>query len=313
MSGIKENYPRISSRINKKLATYIQLTRPLTLTSPIIGGIGGGLMGYKSVYGNTPALFDGVVLFPIIFATVTLLLIQAGNNMLNQAAESKLDAAAKPYRPIPSGMATVEEVFGLVMVLYGFALFRSATVNETFSGLVLILMVLTVIYSVEPFYLKKRLWLNSLNLGIARGAVGFLCAFSVYGDPFTTIPLSIALVLTVYVFGANSTKDYADMKSDASFKIRTVYTVYGVKKANMFVSAFFLIPYPLILLLIQVSYLPSQYVWMLLLVPLSIYSVYSIMKDRTLSLVENSLSWLSFYVMLGAFFVGFAFIFITIN
>lgn len=312
MAGIKSGYPRISERAGRKFGAYLQLLRPLTLSAPILGGMAGGLMGYKAVYGNIPALDDLWIWWRIVFGMVTLLLIQAGNNVLNQAAESELDSRGKPYRPIPKGLVSKDEGYGLVLLLYAVATFRVALVNEMFSLLALSLIVLTVIYSVKPLYLKSRLWWGALNLGLARGALGFLAAYSIFGDPWQPLPMSIALVLAVYVFGTNGTKDFADKEADEEFGIRTLATVYG-SRARYFVAPFFLIPYPLIMVLIHMQYLPASFFWMLLLLPVGIWSFYvtvSAAVDTEMSITENSVSWVVFYANLGLLFLGFGFVYL---
>lgn len=305
--GIKAGYPRIRKRLGDKISAYLQLLRPLTMTAPLLGGLLGGLMGYRASFDQIPILFDREAWLPIIFATVNLLMIQGGNNILNQAAEADLDAISKPYRPIPRGLATRDEGFALAMILYVVASFRSTLINEMFGLLSLSLIVLTVTYSMKPLYLKARLWWGNLNLAVARGALGILAAYSVYGDPFTPLPLSMALILAVFVFGANSTKDRSDMIGDIKFGIVTLYTKYGVRTAGRIISPFFVTPFILTPAFVGLGWLHPETMWILTLLPLAIYGIHQalVSETRLPLLTENVREWVVFYAMLAGMFIIF--------
>lgn len=313
--GIKVGYPRIRKRIGEKLTAYIQLVRPLTMMAPLMGGLAGGLMGYKFAFGFVPSLLVGLhtVWFPIVYGVVNLLLVQMGNNALNQAAEVELDAVSKPFRPIPRGAIDKDEAMGLAMVLYSLALFRSVMVNEVYSIIMLVIVFSTIGYSLKPTYFKSRLWLGYLDLGFARGGLLFLVSFSIHGNPFMPLPLSIALILAVFVFGANATKDFVDREADASFGIRTLATVYG-DQARKIIAPFFLTPSLLTGLFVYAGVLSFSFLWIVLLVPVAAYAVVVlvVMPERQLGLTENTLSWVLFYVYFSMLFMGYALIYLLI-
>lgn len=299
--GIREGYPRIP--VDRKVKAYVQLSRPFTMVPPILGGLCGGLMGYFSVFGGLS--MSAEAFYRLVYAIVTLIFLQFGSNVLNQAMEVDLDRVNKPYRPIPSGLVSREEGMWLAMMFFVFSLARAYVVNEVFATVVASIVVLTLFYSCPPLYLKKRLWLGYLDLGLTRGFLGFLSTWVIFG-PVNTVSLSLSLVMGVYVFGANVTKDFSDVEGDRMFGVRTAPVAYGVKRACYIAAPFFVAPFALIPLLVSFNLIPSCFNFVNLLSPLGVYSAYVMVRNPyKVTLTENTLAWTLFYVQFALLFVFF--------
>ncbi len=304
----------------KKLRGFIDLIRPFTLLAPLIGGLCGGLMGWRAANPDLqylPFLFINDR-FPflqyhggfleLLIGTTTLVVLNAASNALNAVYDSKIDRINKPYRPIPSGIVTKDEARTVAWILYLVVLFRAALVNRTFGLFVLIIMLITIFYSTQPLRLKKRLWVSNISIAIARGMLGFVAAWSIFGDPFSEpTPWIIGGVMMIFLIGAITSKDFTDMKGDRIYGIRTLPVVYGVKKAAIFSGPFFVMPFLLILLGLMAGVLELEMFWLVLL---AIWGVVIAILMQTMATkeektLENTIVWVNMYLMLIALQVFF--------
>jgi len=295
--GIKRLYPRLKF-LNLKLRAYIALLRPFTLLAPLLGGLFAGIAGC----GRLPADYQLLIL---IHGAVTLAALNAASNVLNQVTEVDLDRANKPYRPIPRGLVSREEAWAMTAVLYFVALARSMLINGTFALFTWAIACATMVYSLEPVKVKKRLWLGNMDLALARGLLGFMAAWSILGDPFQRIPLLIGSLLFVFLLGANTSKDFADVEGDRAFGIRTLPVAYGVKRAARISAIFYFLPFALLAILIVYGLLPARFLIFLSLFPLSAYSAIRLVRtpEERLSSMENNFGWVGMYLVLAGSYV----------
>jgi len=146
MYGIVEGYPKLRRRFGKFVG-YIQLVRPFTLLAPLLAGIFGVLTPVKN--------FSLEHLTTAVYVGLTLALLQASGQVINQYADSELDKLIKPYRPIPSGLVTREEALGLAWLLAIFSIGRAFTISTFFGLIGLTLLFFAVFYSLAPFSPRK--------------------------------------------------------------------------------------------------------------------------------------------------------------
>jgi len=225
--GIKGGYPRVPLGVRVK--AYVQLLRPMTCLVVLLGGLTTTLMaaGYNNDFSR---LFDKQLVW--FYGIGTLLLIQFGSNALNQGCDVVEDGINKPYRPVPTKRLGVNEVKTFAVLAFVLALFRASMVNEWFGFFCVVLIVLTILYSMEPVRFKKRLgWSNGV-LGVARGGVGYLACWSILFDPMDIPAMVGALILTVYVAFAWISKDFGDTMGDVAAGNRNLVTCYGEKLAS---------------------------------------------------------------------------------
>lgn len=298
----------------KKLRGLIELVRPFTLLAPLIGGLCGGLMGWRALNpeGPLPVLFINST-FPflqyhpqfleLMIGVSTLIILNAASNALNAVYDVKIDKINKPYRPIPSGILSKDEARTVAWILYPIVLFRAVLVNRTFGFFMLIIMLITIAYSLPPLRLKKRLWLSNLSIAYARGMLGFVAAWSIFGDPWSDItPWIIGGVMMTFLIGAITSKDFTDIKGDKFYGMRTLPVVYGVKKAAIISGPFFVLPFILILMGLMAGILELPMFWLVLL---AIWGVIIAFLMQTVSTreektFENTMVWVNMYLMLMA-------------
>jgi 4-hydroxybenzoate polyprenyltransferase len=314
--------------IPQKVWGFINLVRPFTLLAPLIGGIFGGLMGWASVnaYPDTPLPFLFINnKFPflqyhegfleLLIGASTLIILNAASNAINGVYDTEIDKINKPYRPIPSGIITKNEARAVAWILYAIVLIRAGLLlrsefsNWAFAFFVIIIMLITIIYSVPPLRLKKRLWVSNITIAFARGLLGFVAAWSIFGDPFSeATPWIIGGVMMIFLIGAITSKDFTDVKGDRTHGVRTLPVVYGVRKAAIISGPFFVLPFVLILLGLMAEVLKLAMFWLVLLAIWGV--IIAILMQRVATreerIFENTIVWVNMYLLLMAMQIFFA-------
>ncbi|MEM2233933.1 MAG: UbiA family prenyltransferase [Nitrososphaerota archaeon] len=223
---------------------YLRLFRPYTLLAPVFGGVLFSALALKSQFLSR---IDLVLLNGFLMACAN-----AASNVLNQIHDREIDAdhPKKRYRPIPSGEVTMDEALSLVYVLTVFTIAVSYSVfGPIYGTLMSAILVFAWLYSSPPFRLKRYLLLNNLAIATPRGGLGIITAYSAFGNPLSSEILIPALAFAVYVFGANTFKDFDDMEADAKHGIRTLPVVLGRRGASLVTVPFLLAPFWILIML----------------------------------------------------------------
>ena len=171
--SLRESYDQVEF-VPKKIRGYIDLLRPFTLLAPAIGGTSAALIGLCIANdSNLTAPLIMSNLTTLVWGVSTLIIVNAASNALNAAYDVDIDKINKPYRPIPAGVLNKDEARSLAWILYLVTIWRAATVFRlTYSFLVLLIMLITIAYSMPPLRLKQRLWCGSCRPYVL-GRLGF--------------------------------------------------------------------------------------------------------------------------------------------
>jgi len=221
---------------------YFKLLRPGTLIPPMIGGALFSLMGVK--INDIQSSF--VTLFLVLLNGFVLALANAISNIMNQVHDRDADKLQphKRNRPIPSGTVSVDEALSIVVVLMIMALSLAWFFFPPFYGVILsIILVFSWMYNSPPLHLKTRLFWSNFAIATPRGALGIIAAYSTFANPIDSRILIPALALGIYVYGANTFKDYEDCEIDKKMDVRNFCTVYGKEKASHLILPFLYIPF----------------------------------------------------------------------
>jgi 4-hydroxybenzoate polyprenyltransferase len=212
------------------------------------------------------------------------------SNIMNQIHDREVDKLMphKRNRPIPSGAINIDEALSIVAVLMIVTLGLAWFFFPPFYGMAIsIILVFTWMYNSPPLRLKNKLFWSNFAIATPRGALGIIAAYSAFANPFDTRILIPALALGIYVYGANTFKDYEDCEVDKKMGVRNFCTVYGKKKVSLIVLPFLYLPFPIFVL--------SGSYTVLLALPLSI--VMTIILRRNPSLKDcGILMWRIFYL-----------------
>jgi len=230
--------------------TLIGLVRPFTMLAPLVGVVAGAATASHAT--GAPFRVELVAL-----AALAAVLANGASNAWNQAFDADIDRVNKPTRPIPAGAATVAGArrLGHLLALLGVlvagahatlvhrAAFLACVVGGVFA---------TWVYSAPPLRTKRLLWLANPTIAVPRGFLVPVAGWAVLAPLTSSEPFALGLVPGLFVLGAATTKDFADVAGDRAHGCRTLPVVLGLAPAARIVAPFLVLPfllYPLLALL----------------------------------------------------------------
>ena len=140
--------------------------------------------------------------------------------------------------------------------------------------------------------------------------VASIGSWSVFGNPFEPLPLAIACVAALFLFGGTTTKDILDAEADKSVGTRTLVNVFGLKLASIFSLIFMMSAFCLLLPCIYFDIVPVEIFPLAFLSILSIIIGWSMMNTQKNTKCENTSSWTLMYMTYFIFAFSFAVIII---
>ena len=304
---------------HRQWKAYVDLARPFTLVAPALGFISGALTAVGAAPREpwAPAL-----LIPPIIGSLMAAVLNAGNNALNQIYDLEIDRVNKPKRPLTSGRLTIAQAWAFSVVTYVLALVLAWLVaphapalsspkgHECF-WLVVIAVVCTLLYSVPPFRTKRLgIWAN-VTIAIPRGVLLKVAGWSSVKAIFGVEPWYIGAIFGLFLLGATTTKDFADMEGDRRGGCRTLPIQYGVHRAAWMISPSFVVPFAMINVGAWFHILTGNF-WLLQLLGavMTAYGLYvcylMLRRPEELAVEENHVSWAHMYRMMFVAQIGFA-------
>jgi len=296
----------------RTLRAYIDLARPFTLVAPALGFISGALTAVGAAP-REPWSFS-LLTAPVLGSAMAALL-NAGNNALNQIYDLDIDRVNKPKRPLPSGRLTVSQVWWFTNLTYALALVLAWLVaprgrHECF-WLVAIAVVCTYLYSVPPFRTKRLgIWAN-VTIAIPRGVLLKVAGWSSVKTIVGVEPWYIGCIFGLFLLGATTTKDFADMDGDRRGGCRTLPIQYGVTRAAWMISPSFVVPF-LMINIGAATHVLTGNAWLLQILGgvMTVYGLYvlylMLRRPEDLAVEENHVSWAHMYRMMFVAQIGFA-------
>lgn len=294
------------------LATYLEFARPFTLVAPALGFLSGGL----TAVGAYPreALSWDVLLYPLIGALMAAVL-NAASNALNQIYDLEIDRINKPKRPLTSGRLSLSQAWAFTWITYVVAWVLAWLVapggrHECF-WIVMVATVITFLYSAPPFRTKRLgVWAN-VTIAIPRGVLLKVAGWTSVKTALGLEPWFIGSIFGLFLLGASTTKDFADMEGDARGGCRTLPIVYGVRRAAWMISPSFIVPFLLIIAGAQAGILTGHYNLLVALgAGMTLYGAYvcylMLRRPEDLAVEENHVSWAHMYRMMFVAQIGFA-------
>jgi len=284
----------------------MQLIRPFTLLAPLIVSMSIMIASYF-YYGYSLDIFPSL-LFIILPAGCSLTFLNAASNALNQATDVQADIISKPYRPIPKGMISVHEGMMVALLFYFASMIIASLINTTFFIFVLLITFFTITYSTAP-RMKDRLWWNQIWIALPRGLLGILASWSVFGTVSQPLPIVIATIAFLFLFGGSITKDVSDKDADLAYGTKTLVNTYGEKKAALIALPFLFFPFLLLPFCINMGLVDSSF-WFLTFLAIPGFYVFILMYtgDTSNNVFENTGAWSAMYLTYFMFSSCFALI-----
>ena len=294
--------------MTERLRLYWELARPFTLVAPALGMFTGSVIAL----GASPAIpLTPWVGVKIALGTLMAAVLNAASNTLNQVTDLEADRINKPDRPIPAGRVSPEEALRLSGWLYVAAFLLATPVGPQCTLLAGTAAVLTVLYSAPPFRLKAVPYLANLVIAVPRGVLLKVAGWSCVRDFGRMEPWYIGAIFGLFLLGATTTKDFADIRGDRAAGFRTLPVVLGTRRAAwltapFLVLPFFLIPYGLHLGLLS----GAPWVLYSLTAVLATWGAYvawlMLRRPDDLAQTENHPSWTHMYAMMFVAQIAFA-------
>jgi 4-hydroxybenzoate polyprenyltransferase len=295
-----------------RAGVWLELARPFTLVAPALGFASGAV----TAFGAAPAeaFSASLAVYPLIGLTMAAVL-NAASNALNQIYDLEIDRINKPKRPLPSGRISLRDAWIFTLAAYVIALVLAWLVaprgrHECF-WIVVIATAITVLYSVPPFRTKRLgIWAN-VTIAVPRGVLLKVAGWSSVKTVFGAEPWFIGAIFGLFLLGASTTKDFADMEGDARGGCRTLPITYGVRRAAWMISPSFVVPFLMISAGAFAGILTGNFVLLQVLsAGMTCYGLYvcylMLRRPEDLAVEENHVSWAHMYRMMFVAQVGFA-------
>ena len=177
--------------------------------------------------------------------------------------------------------------------------------------IVIVATAITFVYSAPPFRTKRLgIWAN-VTIAIPRGVLLKVAGWSAVKTAVGVEPWFIGGIFGLFLLGASTTKDFADMEGDARGGCRTLPIIYGVRRAAWMISPSFVVPFMLIPVGVLTGVLTGNPLLLhLLAAVMTAYGVYvcylMLRRPEDLAVEENHVSWAHMYRMMFVAQVGFA-------
>jgi len=218
---------------------YVKLVIPEHLIIPACGLFAGAVITSQSFVFNE-----------LIVPFISFALIFFAFNALNGVFDKKIDAINKPMRPVPAGTITENKAFVFSVILYALGALIAFNVSETFGLVALALIILTIIYTTPPIYLKKVFIVSNVNAALAYALMPMLGGWAVIGG---TMPIIVFAFITLIAAGFISVKDFEDYLGDRVYNVNTLPVIYGTKASPFIFSLLIIIPFLFIAALISLD------------------------------------------------------------
>jgi 4-hydroxybenzoate polyprenyltransferase len=289
-----------------------EFSRPFTLVAPALGFASGA----ATAIGAAPREHwsQALILYPVVGLTMAAVL-NAASNALNQIYDLEIDRVNKPKRPLPSGRLSMRDAWWFTIAAYIVALVLAWLVapagrHECF-WIVLAATAITILYSVPPARTKRLgIWAN-VTIAVPRGVLLKVAGWSAVKTVFGLEPWYIGAIFGLFLLGASTTKDFADMEGDARGGCRTLPIIYGVRRAAWMISPSFVVPFLMIAVGAWTHVLTGNVVLLqLLALVMTAYGLYvcylMLRRPEDLAVEENHVSWAHMYRMMFVAQIGFA-------
>jgi 4-hydroxybenzoate polyprenyltransferase len=295
-----------------RLRTLADFARPFTLIAPALGFASAAATAIGAQPRETWSW--GLVVYPVI-GSVMAAVLNIASNGLNQIFDLEIDRVNKPKRPLPSGRMSLHEAWAVTLASFALAFVLAWNVapggrHECF-WMVAAAAVITTLYSVPPFRTKRLgIWAN-VTIAIPRGVLLKVAGWSSVKSAMGFEPWFLGAIFGLFLLGATTTKDFADMDGDRRGGCRTLPIQFGVTRAAWMISPSFVLPFLMIPAGAWAGVLTGSF-WLLqalgaFMTAYGLYVCYLMLRrPDDLAVEENHVSWAHMYRMMFVAQIGFA-------
>ncbi|RLF51350.1 MAG: hypothetical protein DRN11_02925 [Thermoplasmata archaeon] len=284
------------------LKAWFMLVRPFTLIAPFMAVIFGIIL-QLAYYEELEIFWEHLGL--ILFAALALTAAQAAGQIMNQIEDVEIDKAnRKDYRPLAKGEISIEKAQVLAWFFAIFSIIVGYTINIYYGSFMVLFIFFGILYNIEPFRLKRRLWLNTGSLAISRGLLPLPAAWSIFGNISDATPWLLGSIMAIWVLAWQNTKDINDIEGDKKFGIITPVVYHGLKKLTLIIALLSFLSFLLLAFYLQTGLLSKNMASLFLLGIPTLWMLYKLYKmDFSNITLENNELWAAFYLTLAGFYI----------
>ena len=290
----------------KRIKLYWTFGRPFTLIPPMVGIFSGSLIGYGATHVH-------LVYYHVVLAVLAAGVLNAASNGINQICDFENDCVNKPHRPLPSGQMTWRQAWVFVAITYFLALAMVAVINWQIFAIYVVAALATLAYSVPPVRLKRNTWGSNIIISLIRGGLLKVAGWAAVATVLHSVePWYIGSIYVVFLLGATTTKDFADIEGDRKAGCITLPVRYGATFSARAISPSFILPWLMLPLGLYLHVLSGDATAILALSVIMLawgaYVVYLINDDprRLVTEGENHPGWHHMYWMMMVGHLGLA-------
>jgi 4-hydroxybenzoate polyprenyltransferase len=197
-------------------------------------------LGYLLNFGN---IFSLDFLFLIFLFFVSYM---AGTT-LNDVLDIDVDSINMSFRPLPRGAIKLKEAYFFSFFLYLVALSFSFLFNLFLFVGIISFVILSLLYSLEPFVLCKRGLLANITLALVSITLPLITASMVATSSFYFSQnfLNFIFFLSLFFLSITFFKDFKDIAGDSLHGKKTLSVLLGVKKVKFLGLFISFISFPL--------------------------------------------------------------------
>ncbi|MBP0009915.1 MULTISPECIES: chlorophyll synthase ChlG [unclassified Roseofilum] len=209
----------------------LQLMKPITWI-PLIWGV---LCGAVSSGGFTWTVEN------VLMAAACMLLsgpLMVGyTQTMNDYYDAEIDAINEPYRPIPSGAISTDQVEAQIWILlllgvflaYGLDIWAGHEV-KVITAIAVFGSYISYIYSAPPLKLKQNGWLGNYALGASYIAFPWWAGHALFGQMNWTIAI-LTLFYSLSGLGIAIVNDFKSVEGDQKLGLKSLPVMFGIGTA----------------------------------------------------------------------------------
>jgi chlorophyll/bacteriochlorophyll a synthase len=211
----------------------LQLMKPVTWI-PLIWGVTCGAAASGNYHWNDPTDIAKAALCMVLAGP----LLTGYTQVINDWYDRDIDAINEPYRPIPSGLVTENDVKAQVGVLLSLG-FLVSGVLDVWAGhewpvnvaLTTFGVFIAFIYSAPPLKLKQNGWAGSYSLGASYISLPWWAGQAVFGTlDWKTMVLT--LFYSIAGLGIAVINDFKSIEGDRATGMQSLPVMFGIDMAK---------------------------------------------------------------------------------
>ena len=196
------------------VSAIIELGRPWNGISVALLGIIGSIIAFQAIPPIPMLLITGTIIFTIY----------TGASILNDYFDVEVDRINMPYRPLQKGKINKETALIASLIFYCIGIMTPIFISFNFFLAILLMSVLSIIYSAPPFRMESKGFLGNVVLGVNMIFTSMYSGYVISTNiliPSAQFLISVGSFTIAFIL-LNVMKDVKDIQGD---KMHEKYTV----------------------------------------------------------------------------------------